>query len=186
MGIFTKGTIKNKLVTDFSGKAGEYDKYIIEHQKNVLKAWYEFNTHIMDVMEELSVEDMEKVFSNIKYHDESKYSAEEFEPYRNWFYPVDGEEKNKLAYDRAWLHHQANNPHHWQYWVNINDDGSMEAIEMDEIYLAELICDWIGMSYKFHNNPYDFYNERKDGIILAPLTRKKLETLLEMIKDKKF
>ena len=134
----------------------------------------------------MSEEEMEKVSDNIMHHDDSKYSNDEFGPYRHWFYPIEGEEKNKLAYDKAWLHHLHNNPHHWQYWVNINDDGSKEAIEMDEIYLAELFCDWVGMSYKFHNNPNDFYNQRKEGIILAPLTRKKLEALLALVKDEKF
>ena len=183
MGIFNQTTKKSSTMED---KIQEYNKYIEEHRANVLRAWYEFNTSIMEALDELSIEEMETVLDNIKNHDESKYSKEEFEPYRNWFYTLDGEEKNKLAYDRAWLHHLANNPHHWQYWVNINDDGSIEPIEMDEIYLAELFCDWVGMSYKFHNNPNDFYNQRKDGIILAPLTRKKLEALLAIVKDTKF
>lgn len=183
MGLFTN---KEKTNTNMEDRVKEYDNYIIEHQTNVLKAFDKYSDKIVTVLDEISIEEMEKLRKNIEFHDESKYSKEEFEPYRNWFYSVKGEEKNKLAYDKAWLHHQHHNPHHWQYWVNINDDGSIEAIEMDETALVELFCDWVGMSYKFHNNPNDFYNKRKDGIVLAPLTRKKLEALLALVKDEEF
>ena len=183
MPLFTLGSNESKQLEE---RIKRYDSYIIEHQNNVSKAFDKFSDKIMETLDEISIEEMEELRKNIEFHDESKYSKEEFEPYRNWFYPVKGEEKNKLAYDKAWLHHLHNNPHHWQYWVNINDDGSVEAIEMDETALVELFCDWVGMSYKFHSNPNDFYNERKDGIVLAPLTRKKLEALLALVKDEEF
>ena len=183
MPLFAQG---NKEISKLEEKVKEYNRYIVEHKNNVSKAFNKFSDKIMTTLDQITIEEMEDLENRIKHHDESKYSKAEFEPYRNWFYPTEGEEKNKTAYDKAWHHHLHNNPHHWQYWTIVNDDGSIEAIEMDEIYLAELFCDWVGMSYKFHNNPNDFYNQRKEGIVLAPITRKKLEVLLALVKDEKF
>ncbi len=53
------------------------------------------------------------------------------------------------AYDRAWLHHLHNNPHHWQYWVmppEFNPDGDHDngCLKMPEEYVLEMIADWMG------------------------------------------
>ena len=183
MAIFTNN--RPKILSENEIKVREYDNYIVEHRDNVRIAWKKYCEEIADTLT-ISPDHINIINVNILEHDKSKYSPYEFEPYRQWFYPMKDEEKDKLAYDKAWLHHIANNPHHWQYWVNINDDGSIEAIEMDDVYLVELFCDWVAMSYKFHNNPNDYYGERKDKIILAPNTRNKLEALLEIVKDVDF
>lgn len=43
------------------------------------------------------------------------------------FYPWKYTEMGvKEAFDLAWLKHQKRNPHHWQYWLLINDSSSKE------------------------------------------------------------
>lgn len=44
----------------------------------------------------------------------------------------------------AWNHHQKRNPHHWQYWYLINDDGQKFPVGMPKEYLLEMVADWAG------------------------------------------
>ncbi len=75
-------------------------------------------------------------------HDWSKFSLAEWRGYADYFYgrklvPSYGDARNhgglspnqvermtaerKVAFDRAWLHHQKRNAHHWQYWLLVPD-----------------------------------------------------------------
>lgn len=83
----------------------------------------------------------------------SKYSDEELEPYADWFY---GSKSYPEEYDRAFLHHIHNNPHHWQYWVlppGFNPDGNVDngCIEMPEEYILEMIADWMGANMAYQS-----------------------------------
>lgn len=57
-------------------------------------------------------------------HDLSKFRPSEWSAYVNYFYgdKTDLETDRKAAFDRAWLYHQRRNPHHWQYWVLMEDN----------------------------------------------------------------
>jgi hypothetical protein len=48
----------------------------------------------------------------------------------------------KRKFDSAWNIHQKRNKHHWQYWVLIMDNGSIEALDIPEKYIKEMLCDW--------------------------------------------
>ena len=91
-------------------------------------------------------------------HDNSKLLPSEFIPYANYFYgrnsdikkgrdktgyykPTDTGDK---AFDFAWLLHQKRNKHHWQWWVLPEDEGGVKILEIQEPFLTEMICDWIG------------------------------------------
>ena len=50
-------------------------------------------------------------------------------------------------FDAAWLHHQHNNPHHWQHWLLREDDGGTKALEMDHLYVVEMVCDHWAFSW---------------------------------------
>jgi hypothetical protein len=90
-------------------------------------------------------------------HDISKLFPSEFIPYARYFYGDYPERltvyekthhwslKNKaqIAYefDLAWLKHQKRNPHHWQYWLLVNDSSNNEFTLQEpgqgyEIYLS--------------------------------------------------
>lgn len=77
-------------------------------------------------------------------HDMSKFLPSEFIPYAHYFYGTwyknedwHGDKRNHIpyectekgveeAFDIAWLKHQKRNPHHWQYWLLVNDSSSGE------------------------------------------------------------
>ena len=92
-------------------------------------------------------------------HDLSKFLPSEFIPYANFFYGNKGDDikkgRNSTGYykptdtgdkkfDWAWLLHQKRNKHHWQYWVLPEDEEGIKIFEIEEPYLTEMICDWIG------------------------------------------
>lgn len=59
-------------------------------------------------------------------HDWTKFLPSEFSAYANYFYDDEGNKKTSrtdaetVAYMAAWQHHEANNKHHWGYWVCFN------------------------------------------------------------------
>lgn len=77
----------------------------------------------------------------IRRHDESKSSAEEYGPYVDYFYGARDSETDE-RFNRAWLHHIHQNPHHWQHWVLSQDDGSEECLDMPYWYIVEMVADW--------------------------------------------
>lgn len=182
MDVRVNPTILNKNNKEIYAKQKEYISYIDEHITNVKKAWssikrscktylaYMCHTSDFNLMEHL-----------IETHDRSKFSAEEFEPYRKNFYPINDEEKenNKDAFEEAWVHHYMNNPHHWNYWsVTGRED------EMPFTFVVEMVCDWQAMGYKFGNTPEEFYEKNKDKIVLGKKQKLWLEELFTRMREK--
>ena len=152
-----------------------YLAYIDEHRKNVFSAFMKFGKTICLGLSLVQGEyDILKRYVNR--HDASKYDKEEFDGYRQWFYPKEGEEKNKEVFQAAWHHHYRNNPHHWEYYVDHE-----KASPMPKLSIAEMILDWIAMSMKFKNSPADWYNQNKDNILLHKDTKDKTESVLKML-----
>ena len=122
----------------------EYTQYIIEHKKNVEKAYHWLIDHgILDIHESIPSLCVE--------HDMSKYQPEEYDAYDAYFYGGNRTKKVESDFNYAWLHHIHNNPHHWQYWVLINDGDGIKALEMPENYVYEMTCDWLSFSHKTGN-----------------------------------
>ena len=152
----------------------KYDAYLDEHISNVKKAYkilvdnkvFEKNPKTKEIIDE---------------HDKSKYSKEEYDAYGEYFYG----DKNEDEFNKAWLHHQHNNPHHWQYWVLKEDDSKDSiALMMPEEYVQEMICDWLSFSIKQGNlnEIHKWYNENKSKQILHKKTKELVEEYLEKIK----
>lgn len=94
----------------------EYGIYIENHKKNVGKAfqWLIDN----NILTDFSIEDLNGAHHQCIYsHDLSKYDA-----YDAYFYGGNRSYAVVQDFNRALLHHIYRNPHHWQYWVLINDD----------------------------------------------------------------
>lgn len=94
-------------------KEYQYKKYIEEHKENIKKAFVELST--CPDLDWLITEDLScKLFERIKIHDNSKYSAEEFDAYRWFYYPANKLEKavGNYVFESAWEHHYENNDHH--------------------------------------------------------------------------
>lgn len=167
-------------------KEREYIHYIDEHKENVIKAAKELYNcpKLIDLFmdDELSFLFWERIHN----HDNSKYSKEEFDAYRKYYYPIDDEEKNnsKDEYEKAWIHHYENNDHHWQ---NRKDKQNFNVNNNDDILpVLENIVDWLAMGYKFNDRPYQFYERNKNEIILNQDERNFLEKIIyEALEDKK-
>ena len=158
-----------------------YDDYLKDHRYYVNLAWSYLKTNV-------SIQEFEQYFKEteklIKAHDASKNSDEEYPQYDNHFYGVNiSGLENEDTYNAAWLHHLHNNPHHWQYWILRNDDGTTQTLKMPEPYVLEMICDWWSFSFKMGKplEIIEFYENNKDKIKLHEETRNIIERILKKI-----
>lgn len=137
-------------------------------------------------------------------HDWTKFTPGEWFPYVHGFYNPDGSKRQLYvatkirsedgwtmlgyryqqaiqdAFDRAWLHHQKVNPHHWQYWVLINDEDGTVPLEMPENFILEMIADWdgAGRAITGKSDPVGWYEKNKEKMLLHQKTRSIVEYLL--------
>jgi hypothetical protein len=134
-------------------------------------------------------------------HDWSKLSPAEWGPYVETFYrPLDPsigrgqgdagvqldkrlKAERKARFDKAWLHHQHRNPHHWQHWLLREDDGPTEALPMPPKLAREMVADWMGAGRAITGKweVAEWYGANYSKILLAPDTRKFVEELIEVV-----
>lgn len=162
----------------------EYDNYINQHVQNVLNAaeWLRRNI-------DLDIPPMiDGHRTGLFNHDQSKWEKEEYDAYDAYFYGGRKTKEVKKTFNYAWLHHIHNNPHHWQYWVLINDDpeDGTVALDIPYRYAIEMICDWWSFSWSDGNlyEIFDWYNKHKDRMILSKNTRELVEDILDQIRKK--
>lgn len=171
----------NKDSEEIRKKQKEYINYVQEHVNNVRKAWFEVKMKCKTYLVYMCpMSDLKTIDYCINTHDQSKFSKEEFEPYRKNFYPINDQEKeeNKEAFDLAWKHHYMVNPHHWDHWYEMD-----RLDEMPFTFVVEMICDWQAMSYKFGGNAKEWYEKNKNSIVLGKNQRKWVEELLNKLCD---
>lgn len=158
----------------------KYDEYLEKHRQAVKKAYQWIAAYIPELT------DVEAT-RNIEFHDMSKNTPDEYTPYDNYFYR---EQTPAIieAFNRAWLMHIHRNPHHWQYWVLINDEPKEGTIliEMPYPYIIEMICDWWAFSWIKGDlsEMFAWYKDHADYIKLHNNTRSIVEEILEMIRTK--
>lgn len=73
------------------------------------------------------------------------------------------------ALNLATLIHIKTTPHHPEYWtntdlsgftrINFTPNGIIDATQMPEEYLLEMICDWMSVSDEYGTDIYDWYNK---------------------------
>ncbi len=175
----------------------EYDKYLSMHRACVRHA-------LTWILSRLPEDSLNKIYPKVnttaltlqvEAHDLSKNSPKEYEAYDDFFYATNRTNEIKEAFDYAWLHHLHHNPHHWQYWVLKDDDGSkssMKALKMPDDYVLEMIADWWSFSWKDYIVSHDkvdlyeiftWYSEHKDSMLLHADTKKQVEATLDLIRD---
>ena len=163
-----------------------YDRYLDEHKVCVAMAYRWIEEHIPDILDP-------SLFGTYEWnccysHDASKTDVEEYEAYDNYFY---GNQSHAVVqeFERGWLHHIHENPHHWQHWILFEDDPTgnkpYKALDMPEAYILEMICDWWSFSFRSGNlfEIFDWYDAHKGTMILSDKTRKRVEYILGKIKD---
>lgn len=160
----------------------EYDNYLKEHRDNVMKAWEWLHEHVREEFLEI---DWESCYYCCKEHDASKNCMLEYKAYDQYFYPRTEWDKDEELFEQAWLHHIHNNPHHWNHWVLVNDSGKIKGLRMPDIYIIEMLCDWMSFSFKCRDlsEIIKFYEKNKSRMILHEETRKTIERVLKRIKE---
>jgi len=122
-------TFKNKYLKHLS--------YIITHKFWVLIYCFKHGLYLQGIL-----------------HDLSRFTPIEF-----MVYAKTKVERNSTGYYNpsilkyAWNHHAHHNKHHWQYWVTIGDNGTLDILNMPFKYVVEMICDWYGAGRAQHTNP---------------------------------
>lgn len=161
----------------------EYILYLTDHIGNVYRYWNEvLKPALEENMPDCVTED-DIIYCDmvIVRHDASKWEPEEWGPYLNHFYPAEGFEDDEAEYDRAWLHHLHNNPHHWQHWGMVNDDGSFKALDMPVGEILHMLCDWSSFSaHDPDSTGKAWYSENGDKMTLSDKTREIVDELIEL------
>ena len=162
----------------------EYDRYLEKHKANVKSAFKWLQSNCPALLDESQDLEWQICFA----HDQSKTNQDEYLAYDAYFYGNNRSYYVVKEYQKAWLLHIHRNPHHWQYWVLINDDPKEGEvlIEMPYNYILEMICDWWSFSWNQGDlmEVFNWYNEHKDYMKLNSNTRKEVEEILGKIKEK--
>lgn len=161
-----------------------YDQYLAEHIGNVNKGLHWMLDNLGLGQEEKSA--IEEAMASFN-HDDSKYSVEEYDAYDKYFYSGNRSYKVVQDFNYAWLHHIHNNPHHWQYWVLLEDDPESglpyKALEIPVPYIFEMIADWWSFSWKEGNlfEIFSWYADHRNKQIINPKSRDIVEYILDRI-----
>ena len=184
----------------------EYVMYLIDHITNVQIAYDWIRRHIpeFDIFRILPDIDLQKVQEGLERHDTSKYSDAEYNAYDAYFYET-RTENVKEEFNKAWLHHIHNNPHHWHYWVLVDEDTDYFiyhkngykkclAIDMPDNYIMEMICDWWSFSWATHHKAdtfdstyglyeiFKWYDKNSSKIIFSENTQRKVLDFLQLLR----
>lgn len=110
----------------------QYDQYLTQHRSNVKRGF----DWIAENLPELLVDGFDYGWQIEFAHDKSKDEQDEYEAYDAYFYGGNRSYAVMQNYQKAWLLHLHRNPHHWQYWILINDDlkESSKVFLEDEMY----------------------------------------------------
>ena len=175
-----KPKIKNEM-KDKINKFREYLDYIEEHYDNIQKAWKLINDKCPNKFRFIYDDFVwNTIDSEVKSHDLSKLSEEEFTQYRQFFFPCDDETKDKKIFDQAWEHHKKLNVHHWQNWTEINKD-----YPYTDAYLVMNLVDWIAMGIKFGDTAKSYYEKNKNEINFPDWVIKLMYEIFEYIYPEK-
>lgn len=160
MGYIVKESVEDLISSEESleknKKQQEYVDYIKKHILRVQKSFLKCFVPLLDkqmISEKISDEEfkdaIKKVAISIEDHDASKFGDEEFDGYREKYYPTATEKsdpefeiRTKEKAENAWIHHYKSNWHHPKYWKN--DDETINDMSLEAI--IEMICDWKSFS----------------------------------------
>ena len=165
-----------------------YNRYLENHKNGVRQAFEWLEQNLPEIFGTADEGIITECRHSCTYaHDESKLQPDEYDAYDAYFY---GDRSYEVVnqFNRAWLRHIHRNPHHWQYWILLNDnpDEGEIVLDMPDVYIIEMICDWMSFSINKGdmNELFNWYDQHKDHMKLSDYTRMKVEEILNKIKDK--
>lgn len=162
----------------------EYDNYLEQHKSNVRKGFEWIRDNLPEAIAGIPNLEWQICFN----HDVSKTKPDEYEYYDAYFYGGNRSYQVVQDFNYAWLVHIHRNPHHWQYWVLINDNPILGEIilDMPSKYIIEMICDWWSFGWNTGNlyEIFSWYEQRRDYIKLSEKTRIEVEYVLNLMRVK--
>lgn len=126
-------------------------------------------------------------------HDLSKYTPTEFfagaKYYQGNRSPNAAEREDK-GISRAWIHHKGRNPHHYEYWTDMNmKTRQYETVPIPRKYLVEMIMDrraacmvYEGKKYT-NESPIAYFERSWEKNLMHSSTQQELRFLLSMLRD---
>lgn len=163
----------------------QYTEYINNHINNVKLCYEKAIDAFRIVFPEIYEDEKQLGFllGNLQNHDESKFSPHEFYHYGMRFFPMEGiDPDDKFIinnFELAWLHHVHNNPHHPGYWVLV-EDNKIKIFDMPDIYIIEMLCDWMAMSVHFNSSTEDYWNsDSAKKLPMSEYTKSKVNEFME-------
>ncbi len=158
---------------------------VIPHKIEVRKAGLELLNHDWFV-KLLSLSDFstsENPVESFKYnlfiHDLSKFSLNEAYGYA--VHDFKNPAPTLSVYKSAWHHHKLNNPHHPEYWFDVEKNGKATPLPMPSIYIGEMIADWQGASRSYGQNIDEWLSKNLPQFLFHPYTANILHDYLSML-----
>lgn len=166
------------IVINRVNKCREYLNYIEDHYYRVQESWFMLQEKCEDIKFIYDDNIFNWIDTDVKNHDLSKLSHEEFMPYRqNFFATAEECPIHPAVFTIAWEHHKTNNPHHWENWVSKYKDRS----EIAEVNCVHMIIDWMAMGLKFNDTAQEYYEKNKDRISLPDWAVKFIYEIFERL-----
>lgn len=147
---------------------------VIPHKISVYQAGIELSRN-PKIDSYLTSQQKEDFLRNLWLHDLSKFSANEAFGYAMYNRKTG---HGKEGFEAAWHHHKMNNPHHPEYWLNPNRSGELEPLPMPNIYILEMIADWIGAGKTHGSTLEKWLPNNINKFKFTPVSK-----VAEMIKD---
>lgn len=118
-----------------------------------------------------------KLIVNGRIHDASKFEGIEWE-----YFHADVKEHKPELFRAAWKQHVKTNMHHPEFWV-----GGIKT--MHDVYLAEMVCDWLARSTEFGDDIWEWVKEKapeRYNYTLNSNVYKEIKRYLEMLLEPRF
>ncbi len=125
------------------------------------------------------------------FHDLSKYGPREFWVGARYYQGTrspNEEERVRLGYSTAWLHHKGRNRHHFEYWTDYSPaERRVMPVKMPVKYVAEMFCDRLAASKIYRGkeynqrHPLEYFLGGKPRRFIHPETSDLLERWLTVV-----
>ena len=173
----------------------EYNKYLFKHKVFVCVGYYFLENLYSPNSSGRTKFHRDLSLAQLFCHDKSKTSMAEYGPYDKYFYSEDELDEEAISkYKYAWNNHIHEDPHHWQYWVLINDDDGIKPLPMPRRDILELLCDWMSFditpiqpygTFKLNAHKLKkYWTDHENTMILHPKTRSSIKYMINKLEKK--
>ena len=117
-----------------------------------------------------------RLMANGRTHDNSKFYGIEWK-----YLHSDVADDNPRLFKEAMNHHTSINKHHPEYWWAIQN--------MPRLYVAEMVCDWVGRSNEFGNDLRGWIKDKatkKFKMTVQSSIYKEIKEFVDLLLDPKF